>query len=87
MLRVIDDYETELLAAGMPATFKSNFENACGACADAELEQEYTKRLRLRQTRLRIAELNRLHQYLQRIQKAAAVIFFNNETKRKELEL
>lgn len=86
MQQIINDYEADLLAAGMPATFTTDYDIACGACAEAELKQEYAKRLRLRQTRLRVQQLNRLHTYLQRIQRAGAVIYHNNETKRKELE-
>jgi hypothetical protein len=84
MHRVLLDYEATLLAAGMPATFNSGFENTTSACAEAEFEQEYAKRLRLRQTRLRVEQLNRLHSYLQRVQHAAQIIFATNETKRKE---
>lgn len=84
MLRVMQDHEPQLITAGMPATFKTDFENTSGACAEAEVEQEYTKRLRLRQTRLRVEQLNRLHTTLQKVQHAANIIYHGNEAKRKQ---
>jgi hypothetical protein len=78
MHRVALDYETELLAAGMPATFLSQLDTKTTAMANAEREQEYAKRLRLRETRLRIMHLNRLHGYMQTVQRAAAVVYRNN---------
>jgi hypothetical protein len=82
--KVARDYEPQLLAAGMPATHIDQLNDASGLIAEAEFEQEYTKRLRQRQTRLRVQQLNQLHATLQQVQKAAAVVFYHNETKRKE---
>jgi hypothetical protein len=84
MGKVARDYETQLLAAGMPANHIDQLNDASGLIAEAEFEQEYTKRLRQRQTRLRVQQLNQLHATLQQVQKAAAVVFYHNETKRKE---
>lgn len=84
MHRILLDYEPQLLTAGMPAPFSIDFENTISACGEAELQQEYAKRMRLRQTRLRVEQLNRLHHYLQRVQHAANIIYHSNEAKRKQ---
>lgn len=86
MLRVLQDYEADLLTAGMPPALIASLTTASGNLAQAEIEQEYHKRLRLRQTRLRVQKLNRLHGYLQRVQQAAAVIYKNDAVSRKQFE-
>ncbi len=75
MRRVAGDYTAELTAAGMPASVLTNFNTQTGNLADAELEQEYIKRLRIRSTEKRIALYNTVYKYHKRVHEAAQVIY------------
>ena len=75
MRRVADDYTAQLLAVGMPATLPAELNAAIENLEQAELAQEYEKRLRLRTTTLRIRSFNELYRIHQQVRRAADVVF------------
>ena len=74
-LRVATDYQPQLTAAGLPLAWYTDFDTALGVCGEAELEQEYAKRQRIRKTTERVMQFNALHKTWQRVNKAAKVIY------------
>lgn len=74
-LRVANDYQPQLTAAGLPLAWFTDFEAALDVCGQAELEQEYAKRQRIRKTTERVMQFNALHKTWQRVNKAAKVIY------------
>ncbi|MES2621510.1 MAG: hypothetical protein V4615_11725 [Bacteroidota bacterium] len=80
---IMIDYEPQLLAANMPAILPLDFNEALSALGDADVEQEYRERLRLRATTLRIANFNELFDIHRQVKKAANIIF-RNEPKVKQ---
>ena len=74
-LRVATDYQPQLTAAGLPLAWYTDFDTALGVCGEAELQQEYAKRQRIRKTTERVMQFNALHKTWQRVNKAAKVIY------------
>ena len=72
---VAEEYETELLAAGLNANFLFDYDTAFGTMADAEIAQEYFKTVRIKRTTQRIKYFNALYDLHLQVQKAAAIIF------------
>jgi len=75
MLMVANDYQPQLTAAGLSAAWFTDFEAALNVCSEAELQQEYAKRQRIRKTTERVMQFNALHKTWQRVNKAAKVIY------------
>ena len=75
MRKVAEDYLTELTTAGMPPTVMPNFIAQAKALGDAEIEQEYVKRLRIRELRKRVSLYNSLYKTYDRVRAAAKVIY------------
>ena len=84
--KLLKDYEAALLAAGMPPTFIATFETTTGNLGEAEVQQEYTKRLRIRSTTNRITYFNTLYDTHQIVAKAAAIVFINRPDIAKQFE-
>jgi len=78
LLRVAQDYTTQLTAAGAPAALPANLQNALTQLMNAETGQEYAKRLRIRATTQRIQMFNTLYDTHQRVKRAAEIVFRNN---------
>jgi len=77
-----DDYEAELLAAGMPPALITNLDNAIDQTSSLEMAHEKMKRLRIKNARIRVEQLNNLYKISQQVTQAAAVIFFNKPEER-----
>lgn len=75
MLRIAQEYQPKLSAAGLPASWFTDFESAVMNGANAEVAQELAKRYRIRATTQRIKLANRLHSYSARVSKAAKIIY------------
>lgn len=77
-----DDYLPQLLAAGMPPQLDTDL----GQCFDdfmaAELAQEKQKRLMKISTRKRIAKLNAVFSFNQKVNRAAQVIYYSEPLKK-----
>ena len=80
VMRLAQDYNTELTAAGMPANLSTQCQTALSHFGDAELEQEYAKRLRIRATTKRIKMFNELYAIKQTVHTAAKIVFRSNPT-------
>ena len=76
---IVHDYTTQLLAAGMPATFEALLQTALEDMAAAEIEQERQKRLRIRATTQRARLHNDLIAYWKRVSNAAAVRYYGTD--------
>ncbi len=87
MMAVADDYNTELTAAGMPASIITDLDNAQLALFPAEFKQERFKRTIIRLQRERIEKVNKLYGFYQRVHKAAQVVFGDNEVVRAQFNL
>lgn len=77
VLPIYQYYETELLAAGLPAAWVTNFDNAIGEAGDKEIRQEVAKRLRIRATTKRVELYNALYEQWQAVYDASRVIYKN----------
>jgi hypothetical protein len=77
-----EDYNAELLAAGMPPAAITELETAITEVARHEINHEKFKIIIMRRTRLRIKAMNQLHAINETVKSAAAVIFINNEATR-----
>lgn len=75
MAAIADEYMPQLLAAGLPATWATNFDTALNTGAAAEVQQEIAKRHRIKATTFRITLANKLYTTWARINKAAKVIY------------
>lgn len=75
MLRVAGDYQAELSAAGMPPAVMPNFQTQAENLAQAEIEQEYAKRLRIREFRKRVRQYNTLYKTYDRVRAASKAIY------------
>lgn len=75
MMRVANDYLLELTTAGMPATVMPNFNTQAQALGASEMDQEYVKRLRIRQLRTRVSLYNALYKTYDRVRAAAKAIY------------
>ena len=87
LLQVLTDYEADLLAVGMPPNLKAEYETACDNLGEAEIGQEYQKRLRIRSTAQRIRLFNTLYDTYMKVHKAADVIFYRQPEVSKMFEL
>ena len=72
---IYPDYETELLAAGLPATWAADYENAVGEAGNREIMQERAKRMRIRATTNRVLQHNRIYTMWKSVNKASKVIY------------
>lgn len=75
MNKVLNDFNADLLAAGMPATLPDEYMDAVEALAQAEVNQEYQKRLRLRSTEQRIDLFNALYETCLKVHEATQVVY------------
>ena len=87
MNKVLNDFNADLLAAGMPATLPDEYMDAVEALAQAEVNQEYQKRLRLRSTEQRIDLFNALYETCLKVHKAAQVVYYGQPVMIKQFEL
>lgn len=87
MMVIADDYNTELTAAGMPASVITDLDNAQLALVPKEIQQEVWKRKIVRLQRQRIEQVNTLYGYYQRVHRAAQVVFRKDEEVRKVFNL
>jgi hypothetical protein len=74
-LLVINFYETDLLAVGMPPTFLAEYEALCEQTASTEMLHKLSLRIRIHRARVRVKTLNRLYKTGELVKKAAKVIF------------
>ena len=70
-----DDYNAELLAAGMPPTAVTELDIVVGEAGACEIQHEKFKRTRIKRTRIRIKEMNKLFDMTEAVRKAANIIF------------
>lgn len=75
-------YSAELAAVNMPAGLPAEIQAAADALGEKEITQEFQKRMNLRQTRLRIEQLNELHARVSTVHKAAQSVFKNDKERR-----
>lgn len=80
---IAKEYETQLLAAGLPVAWFGSFEAAVLYTSKKELDQEVEKRHRIRTTTERVRLYNQLHATWQRVYKASRVIYADNDTMQK----
>lgn len=85
-VKLLNDYQPELTAAGMPPALITDFETIIGKLGEAEVQQEYTKRLRIRSTTARIKGFNTLYATHRQVAKAAAIVFINRPDIAKQFE-
>lgn len=85
--KVLTDFKADLLAAGMPATLPDEFMDAVESLAQAEVNQEYQKRLRIRSTEQRIEIFNTLYETCLKVNKAAQVVYYGQPIMIKQFEL
>ncbi len=82
MLRVANHYNTELTAAGLPPVVITNLETFGRKLADAEIEQEFRKRMRIGAAETRTTLYNTVFKIYARVRDAAKVIYYKKpETK------
>lgn len=81
MRMAIDTHLAELLAAGMPAAFPSDFENALGNYADQEVKHQYCLLDAVRATHTRILAFNNLYRKHRHIVEAAEVVYAGDKIK------
>lgn len=74
-LLVINFYQAELLAVGMPPTFLDEFDVECEQTASTEILHALAKRIRIHRARIRVITLNRLYKKAELVKKAARVKF------------
>jgi hypothetical protein len=79
MKRIANDYLTELTAAGMPPAILTNLDTKQQNAVNAELAQEYYKRIRKRLARQRLQKFNALYKYCTTVRNAAQAVFCNQE--------
>ncbi len=82
MKKIAADYSAELAAAGMPATFLSDFDATTQNLLQRETDQEYFKHLRIRYSRQRIEKMNTLYKYCTTINRASQSVFYNEPEER-----
>ena len=75
----IDNNLPALTAAGMPPTFKTDFENALGNYADAEVKHQYSLLDSVKATHTRIKAFNDLYAIHRHVAEAADVVFSGND--------
>ncbi|MGE0634893.1 MAG: hypothetical protein AB7G44_13025 [Bacteroidia bacterium] len=79
MRKIAQDYTAELTAVDMPASVISNLETAAHNIVQAEIEQEYYKRIRLRLTTQRMKKFNALYATCKLVNSAAQIVFFDKK--------
>lgn len=79
MKKVAQDYTAELTAVDMPASVITNLETAAHNIVQAEIEQEYYKRIRLRLTTQRMKKFNALYKTCKLVNSAAQIVFFDKK--------
>lgn len=78
MRKVVQSYLTELTTAGLPANLPTEFNAAIEKLGEAEVGQEYEKRLRIKATTDRIKMFNNLFAIHTLVRNAAYIVFRNN---------
>lgn len=86
-LKSVAHYQAELTAAGMPATFPAQMEDALGQYADAEVEHQYSMLESLRATNQRTLAFNALFAKHQLVLSAAEAVFDGDEIKINQFRL
>ena len=76
MLRVANHYNTDLTAAGMPAGVITNLLNVANKLVNAEIEQEFAKRMRIAAAETRTGLYNAFFKLYTRLRDAAKVIYY-----------
>lgn len=79
MKKIAQDYTAELTAVDMPAAIITNLETVAHNIVQAEIQQEYYKRLRLRLTTQRIKKFNALYAICKQVNSAAKNVFYNQK--------
>ena len=74
----IDNNLPALLAAGMPPAFKTDFDNALGHYADAEVKHQYSLLNSVKATNERVKAFNDLYALHRHVSEAADVVFAGN---------
>ncbi len=86
-LAVANDYLPELTTAGMPPAVMPNFETQAKELGNVEIQQEYAKRLRIRELRARVLLYNSLYKTYDRVRAAARAIFRSDPETRQLFEI
>jgi hypothetical protein len=82
MKRIANDYAAELAAVGMPAGVLTNLDLRQQNAVNAELEQEYYKRIRKRLARQRLQKFNSLYRTCTRVRDAAESVFAQDKERK-----
>jgi hypothetical protein len=80
-LQRIDYYLAQLLAAGMPAAFTTQFLDALNDYADAEVQHQYSLLESIRATNERVYAFNALYKTHRQVAMAAEAVFDGDEIK------
>jgi len=83
MLKIAEDYTTELAAAGMPATITTGLQSRVADLAALEINHEYQKRLLIRAAEKRIKLYNNIYHLYKRVYDAAKVVYYRKPETRK----
>lgn len=86
-MRVANDYTLELTTAGMPPTVMPNYETQAKELGNVELQQEYAKRLRIRELRARVLLYNSLYKTYDRVRAASKAIYRSDPETRQLFEI
>ncbi len=81
MAIAINNHLAELTAAGMPPSFVTDFDNALGNYADAEVKHQYSLLDTVRATHTRVLAFNALYAIHRHIVNAAEVIYAGDKVK------
>jgi hypothetical protein len=84
--KIGQDFNAELTTAGMPVAVPEAMDEAMSELANAEINQEYTKRIRIRATTQRIKLFNHLFDIHTGVKKAAAIVFREKPIVAKQFE-
>jgi hypothetical protein len=75
---IYEDYETQLLAAGLPANWAADFNALLGAANSFLIPHERAKRLRIRATTQRVELYNQLYGFWKKVNRAAPLVYPDN---------
>lgn len=84
---VMDNYNAELLAGGMPAGFPVQYENALGEYAEAEVLHQFSLLQSIRATTDRVYAFNALYKTHQMVLSAAEAVFDGDEVMMKQFRI
>jgi hypothetical protein len=81
MHNAAQQFKEQLISAGINEADITQIQNLKNDLSDADLEQEKTKKKRPAVTQERIKQLNNCYSYMQKVSKAAKIIFTGNSAK------